>query len=240
MRIVITYCRIGIAAGLFLGAVTFSPVARAAEGDLVFGYTRLDVDAGASTHGDDVENWDGEGWSGTDYDRFWWKTLGETSAGSLETADVQLLYSHYIAKFWDLQGGYRHEFGPGRVNQAVISLQGLAPYWFETDAELFLGGPGTVGGRVRLAYELLWTQRLIMKPEFTLDWNAGADRAHGVGDGVRRIEFELQTRYEITREFAPYVALRYERDTGETADLVRASGGQPESIVLSAGLRLIL
>lgn len=241
MRIVSWCYRIGLASVALLATLAGSPAAQAAEGgDLAFNYTRLDLDAGASTRGADVENWDAEGWTGTDYNRLWWKTLGETNAGSLETGDVQLLYSRYIAKFWDLQGGYRHEFGPGRANQAVISFQGLAPYWFETDAELFLGGPGSVGGRMRLAYELLWTQRLITKPEFTLDWNAGSDRAHNVGDGVRRVEFELQTRYEITREIAPYVAFRYERDTGETARFVRASGGQPESIVFSAGLRLML
>lgn len=229
-----------VAAVVLAGAVGVTSAAPAAEGDLTFGYTRLNFDAGASVRGRDVENWDGEGWTGTDYDRFWWKSLGETSNGSLESGDVQLLYSRYIARFWDLQAGYRHQFGPGRADQAVISLQGLAPYWFEADAELFVGGPGAVGGRLRLDYELLWTQRLITRPEFTMDWSAGDDRVNNVGSGIRRVEVELQTRYEITREFAPYIALRYERDVGETAGLVRASGEQPESIVFSAGLRLML
>ena len=207
--------------------------------DLSFNYTRLDLDVGSSLRSEHVENWDGEGWIGTDYNRFWWKTLGETSAGSLESGDIQALYSQYIAQFWDLQGGYRHEFMPSRADQAVISLQGLAPYWFETDTELFLGGAGTVGGRIKLEYDLLWTQRLITRPELLVDWSVGSDRANKVGAGIRRAEFELQTRYEITRKIAPYVAIRYERELGETADLVRSEGKQPEAVVLSAGIRLI-
>lgn len=213
--------------------------ASAQEPDLIFSSTRIELDGGTSNRGQFVGNWVGDGWIGGDYNRFWWKTKGETAGRTLESGDLQLLYSHQIAPFWDLQAGYRREFRPSRANYGVIALLGLAPYWVETDFEVFLGGPGKVGGRLRLEHDLLWTQRIVTRPELTIDWSTGNDRRNGQGAGLRRVELELQTRYEIAREFAPYVAVRYVREFGQTARLTRKDGRDPQSFVFSLGLRLV-
>src|SRR6266851_345643 len=57
----------------------------------------------------------------------WMKTKGEVTAGTLDDGDLQLQYSRNILPYWDLQAGYRREFKPSPANQAVISLQGIAP-----------------------------------------------------------------------------------------------------------------
>lgn len=216
-----------------------SPTLAMEDSDLVFTYTRLEVDGGGSDRGRFTGNWVGDGWIGTDTDRFFWKTKGETTGDKLESGDLQLLYSRSIAPYWDLQGGYRREFRPSRADYAVMALHGITPYWFETDFELFFGGPGTVGGRLRVEHDLLWTQRIITRPELTLDWSVGDDRENGQGAGIRRVELEIQTRYEITREFAPYVAARYVRELGATERLTRDEGRDPQSFVLSLGVRLV-
>ena len=227
-------------AGVLVASLLVMPdePARAQEAELIFFSTRIELDGGVSDRGRFAGNWVGDGRIGTDEDRFWWKTKGEMAGGTLESADLQLLYSRMVAPYWDLQAGYRHEFRPSRANYAVLALVGLAPYWVETDFELFFGGPGDVGGRLRLEHDLMWTQRLITRGELTLDWSAGNDRRHGQGAGLRRGEFELQTRYEISREVAPYVAVRYAREFGETARLTRKDGRDPQSFVFSLGLRL--
>jgi copper resistance protein B len=211
----------------------------AEETDLVFHYTRLELDAGVSNRGQAVGNWVGNGWLGTDYNKIWMKTKGEVTAGTLDDGDLQIQYSRYIAPFWDLQAGYRREFKPSQANQAVISLQGIAPYWFETDAELFLGGPSTVGGRLRVEHDFIWTQRLITRPEVTVDWGVGNDPRNAVGKGLQRVELELQTRYEITRDFAPYFSARYERQVGQTSLFVHSKGESPEAFIFSLGLWLV-
>jgi copper resistance protein B len=45
-------------------------------------------------------------------------------------------------------------------------------------------------------------------------------------------------RYEITRKFAPYVDLVWERQLGETASITRAAGEDVENTTLRVGLRV--
>ena len=228
-----------VATGLFAASIMAAWPASAIEDNLIFSSTRIEVDGGQSDAGGFAGNWVGDGWIGTDYDRFWWKTKGESSGERVESGDLQLLYSRSIAPFWDLQAGYRREFRPSRADYGVLALLGLTPYWFETDFEIFLGGPGTVGGRLRVEHDLLWTQRLITRPELTIDWSTGGDRENGQGKGVQRVALELQTRYEIAREFAPYFAGRYVEELGSTARMTREEGGEPRSFVFSVGIRLV-
>jgi copper resistance protein B len=47
----------------------------------------------------------------------------------------------------------------------------------------------------------------------------------------------LRLRYEIRREFAPYVGVSYERSFGDTADFVRAHGESAGSTRFIVGLR---
>ena len=49
---------------------------------------------------------------------------------------------------------------------------------------------------------------------------------------------ELTLRYEITRKFAPFVRLEYERALGETAIIARAAGDDVNETSISAGLRV--
>ena len=52
----------------------------------------------------------------------------------------------------------------------------------------------------------------------------------------RKLGFRL--RYEIKREFAPYVGVSWNRKLGETADFVRDEGGDPGTFGLVGGLRM--
>jgi copper resistance protein B len=47
----------------------------------------------------------------------------------------------------------------------------------------------------------------------------------------------LRLRYDVRREFAPYLGVNYERSFGRTADLVRATGGEVEETTIVLGLR---
>ena len=59
----------------------------------------------------------------------------------------------------------------------------------------------------------------------------------GVGAGLSTIEAGLRLRYEIKREFAPYVGVQYERRVGNTADFARAAGEDVGGWAFLVGLR---
>ncbi len=183
---------------------------------------------------------DGQGWWGTDRNKLWVKTEIEYDfdADRIEEAEVQALWSRPIARYFDVQAGVRHDFQNGAERTfGVIGVEGLAPYWFEIDAALFISGEGDVSGRLEAEYDLLITQRLILQPRTELNFAVQSVDALGVGSGLSTAELGLRLRYEIKRQFAPYIGVNRTRSVGETADFVRTAGENPSAVSLVAGMR---
>ncbi len=187
----------------------------------------------------DSYSWEADAWYGDDYDKIWFKTEGEgLQDGDVEAAEVQLLYSHLISPFFDIQAGLRYDIrpDPGR-GYVVLGLQGLAPYWFETDTALFFSEDGDASFRGELEYELLFTQRLILTPQFEFTLAAQDVPEYGVGSGLTSTELGLRLRYEIKREFAPYIGVSYEQLYGDTKDFAEAEGEETSSTAFVVGIR---
>lgn len=181
------------------------------------------------------------GWVGGDYNRLWIYIEGnKPNGGKLEDADLQLLYGRLVAPFWDLQAGWRYakpiSSGPGR-NYAVFGVQGLAPYRFEVQAAAFVSERGDVSARAEIEYELLLTQRWILQPRFSTDVAVQEVKQQGIGRGINDITFGLRLRYEVEREFAPYLGVTWQKAFGGTADLARDRGAEVGGWSLVVGVR---
>jgi len=184
--------------------------------------------------------WDAQGWIGGDYNKFWFKTEGEGAQGvTPEDAEIQALYSRTISPFWDFQAGARYDIQPSPERaHAVIGIQGLAPQWFEVDATAFLSHRGDATFRLDIEYEWLLTQRLILQPRAAINAAAQAVQELGLGSGINNSELGLRLRYEIRREFSPYIGVSWKKTWGDTAALARADGAETSSLYFLAGLRL--
>lgn len=158
-----------------------------------------------------LAKWDIQNWYGTDEHKLWIKTEGDYSGdqGIFGRADLQVLYSRNIDTFWDFQIGARRAFEPERTFDAVLGFQGLAPYFVEVDSALFITQNGNVLGRLSLSRDLLLTQRLILQPRIEINIAARDIKNRGVKSGITEFESGLRLRYEIVREFAPYIGVDY-------------------------------
>ncbi len=183
--------------------------------------------------------WEAQGWVGGDYNKAWLKTEGEKLAGGkTEKAEVQLLLSHMVTDFFDVQTGLRYDPRPDQERGfAVFGLQGMAPYYIEIDTAAFLSNEGDLSARLKAEYELLLTQRLILQPSAEVNLSAQDTKARGIGVGVNDIELGLRLRYELRREFAPYIGVNWERKLGQTADIARRDGEDIDIPSLVAGIR---
>lgn len=183
--------------------------------------------------------WDAQGWIGTDDDKFWFKTEGERPVkGPFEQAELQLLYSWRISDFFDAQAGVRYDYKPSPQRSfGVLGIQGLAPYFFEIDGAVFLSHRGELSARFKGSYDLLITQRLILQPAAELNLALQDVKTRGVGRGLSDIELGLRLRYEIAREFAPYIGVNWDRKFGNTASFARSDGDSTSSFSLVAGIR---
>ena len=182
---------------------------------------------------------EGQAWIGQDLKKLWIKLDGEREDSETEELELQALYSKAIATYWDFQFGVREDFEPSPSRSwAVIGLQGLAPYFFEVDTALFVGESGRTALRLEAEYELLFTQRLILTPEFEVNLYGKNDRDTGRGSGLSDIEIGLRLRYELRREFAPYIGVNWTRKYGNSADFSRAAGDKVSDTQFVLGVRM--
>lgn len=183
---------------------------------------------------------DGSAWYGGDINRVVLKTEveGGFQGEGVESAEMQALYSRAVGPFTDIQLGARYDFepDPSRV-YATVGFETLAPGFFDVEGALFLSDKGDLLGRLEGYYDQRITQRLILQPEGEINFALQDVRENGIGSGISDIELGLRLRYEVKREFAPYVGVSYERKFGDTARFARAQGEGASSTSLVLGVR---
>ena len=171
--------------------------------------------------------------------RLWVKSEAEYAfdEDAFEELQVQALYSRAIGPFFDLQAGVRFDPEPDTRGHLVVGVQGLAPYMFHVDSALFLSDRGDLTARIEGEYDQRITQKLILQPRIEAEFAAQDIPERGIGAGITKVEPGVRLRYEIEREFAPYVGIEYEAKLGETADIARAAGEDAAGFKLLIGLR---
>ena len=191
-------------------------------------------------NGRDGYRWDGEAWYGGDINRLFVKTEGEGTFGKgIESAEVQALYSRAIGPYFNLQGGVRQDLGPSpKRTYATVGFEGLAPGQFELSGAAFLSNKGDLLGRLEGYYDQHVTQRLILQPRAELNFTAQDVPENRIGSGLSNAELGLRLRYEIRREFAPYIGVSWDRKAGDTARFARAAGEDVTNKSIVAGVRV--
>ncbi|MDM8192595.1 copper resistance protein B [Pseudomonas koreensis] len=183
--------------------------------------------------------WDLSGWIGGDTDRLWLRSEGERNNGKTEDAEIQALWGHAISPWWDVVGGVRQDLKSGAPQTwAAFGVQGMALYNFEAEATAFLGEGGQSAVRLEGDYDILLTNRLILQPTAELNIYGKNDPQRGIGSGLSNTEAGLRLRYEIRREFAPYIGVTWNRTYGNTADYAREEDEDRSEARLVLGVRL--
>jgi copper resistance protein B len=180
--------------------------------------------------GADGAFWDAQGQYGNDFNKLVVRTEGNWESATQAQGRVELLWDRIISRWWSLQAGGRYDFGdgPGR-GWAAFGIAGLAPYWINVEATMYLGDAGTVAARVKAETDLLMTQRLILQPELELNAYSRSDSALNQGAGLSELQAGLRLRYAIRREVAPYVGIAWTRRFAEL----------PNALQWVAGIRML-
>jgi copper resistance protein B len=185
--------------------------------------------------------WDGEAWIGTDMNKLWFKSEGFVENGKASDGITEALYDRPIPhlRYFDVQAGFRYDLdsNPGRT-WGAIGIEGLAPNFFGFEPTFYFSDRGRIAGRVNGSYDLLITNRLILQPQFELNFYSKRDPSRGTGSGLSELDTGLRLRYEISRKFAPYIGVTYAGKFGETADFTRAEGGIVHDVRFIFGIRV--
>ena len=223
--------------------MSYREMARMMDMDDTAAFGKLVADQFEWRHGDGSEGpaWDVQGWYGTDYNKLWVKTEGVRLGSITEDGRAELLWDRIFSRWWSMQAGMRHDLGEGPSrNWLALGVQGLAPYFFQIEATGYVGDAGRTAARFRAEYELLFTQRMILQSEFEVNAYGKDDPERHIGAGFSDLQLGLRLRYEIRREFAPYLGVAWFRRLGKTADLAREAGQDPSVLQFVAGIRFWL
>lgn len=187
---------------------------------------------------------DAQGYIGKDLNKFWFKAEGEVLTAETEgEIEFQGLYSRAITAYFDVQAGIRYDVAYTAGNSqsrgfAVLGLQGLAPYLFEVDGSVAVSEAGDISASLEAEYDFPITQRLWGQPRLETSVAVQEVPEWGVGSGFNDVQLGFRLRYEIVREFAPYLGISWNRQLGQTADFVRDEGGDPGTFGLVGGVRM--
>ncbi|HQU16194.1 MAG: hypothetical protein B7Z66_09315 [Chromatiales bacterium 21-64-14] len=247
MRRPIQWYAAALALGLLLGPVAYAQQPtkpgwpQPVQNNLPYSYWALNQNELRTWDGNSTYRWEGEGWYGGNINRAWFKTEGnlDTTTGKVDEGELQALYSRAITRYFDLQTGVRYDFKPGPSRGwGAFGVQGLAPYFFEVAATGFVSNDGYFAARLEGSYDLLITQRLILQPQAELNFYTKSDPRRRIGSGLESLDSGLRLRYEIRRQFAPYIGVTYEKKYGRSADYARQDGASVEDLRFVTGIRL--
>jgi copper resistance protein B len=181
--------------------------------------------------GDESERllaWNGDAFVGTDELKLRWLGEGEydTATRKFEGLENRLVIQSPVSTFFDMKGGVRLDTpkGPDRW-YGVMGVTGLAPQWFEIDADFFVSETGDTSARLDVEYELLITNYLILTPSAEINVAFSGDPEIGIGSGISDIEAGMRLGYDlIDRSISPYFGVVYERKLGQTENIASSEG----------------
>lgn len=223
---------------LLAGCLLSTSVFAMGEDDPIVAKFMIDQLETRVVDGDDPTVFEGKFWIGKDFNKFVVKADVEQVKNVTHELELQALYSRAVDPYWDFQIGVRQDQKPTpNKNWFVVGFEGLAPYWFEIDTALFVGEKDQLGLRFSAEYEWMLTQRWVLSPELEFNMYSKDDEARGMGSGLSDSQLGLRLRYEIKREFAPYIGINWTNKYGNAATFAKNEGEKVSSTHFVAGIR---
>ncbi len=187
---------------------------------------------------DNTLAWDSQVNLSTDLHGLTLESEGERVKGDTEEHEMHLYYSRALSPFWDLQVGWRGDLHPDpRRHWFMVGVEGEAPFFIETEAQLYFGDNGRTALSIEAEKEIMLTQKWYLTPEVTASFHGHNDRETGTGSGLSTLETAIRLVYDVTPQFSPYIGIEWEKKYGNTADFARMEGEGTESTHFLVGIR---
>ncbi len=235
--------KLGVFGGGIIAALLSFSLGAKAEHHVFYGIQMEQFEYRSGDESEKLFVWDGDAFIGTDELKVRWQGEGERdlSADFYESLENRVVLQTPISDFFDAKAGVRLDSPEGTDRwYGTVGVMGLAPQWFEVDADLFVSETGDGSARLDIEYEGLITNRLILTPSVEINAAFSEDRELEVGKGLSAIELGLRLSYDlIDRSVSPYIGVAYERKLGDTADFSRNDGEDYEATFVVAGVRLM-
>ena len=215
---------------------------RQEHGGQIFQSTRLEAQWLDSNHGQGALKTEIESRIGTDENKLLIQAqINQVEAQQADYA-AKILYSRNIAAYWDLQAGLRYRNDHKKILDqdqfdAVFGVQGLAPYFFETEMYSFLGSDDRYSLSLDSERDVLLSQKWILKPYFNADVILSDHSKYALQSGLSQLSVGLEMRFEITKKVMPYIDLSYTYQKGSKETQWQMQTASDKYVNYGAGIR---
>ncbi|MDA7817280.1 copper resistance protein B [Sulfurimonas sp.] len=158
-------------------------------------------------------SWDSDISIGYSLNKIIFYSEGEDTKYASSESENQLVYSHAISPYLDIQAGIAYDnTDESDYTWGVIALSGMLPYFVEIRAALLIGNNENIGLRLEADYEALITQKLILMPTISTSIYSKDVASMELIKGVHDITIGVRLKYELKREFAPYFGFEWSKN----------------------------
>ena len=169
---------------------------------------------------DNPIDWDVDFFIGNDLNKIYFSSEGTSIKSDIDETENSIVYSRAISSFWDYQIGLAYDTTESDEQLWFITgFQGLAPYFFEIKIDLLVNDDENIGLRADIDYDFLLTQQVILTPSLETAFYSKNNEKMELGSGLSSTKLGLRLRYEVTREFAPYIGVSWNKTYGNTKEL---------------------
>lgn len=185
--------------------------------------------------------------TGSDENKMFFKAHIDKHESKQADYALKLLYSRMISDFWDAQMGVRYraeeverdhqDFDHEEKLDAVVGMHGLAPYFFETDAYVYVGEDNYAGMSLETERDLLLTQRLVVQPYLNIEAVFSDRSKYAKKTGLSSVTTGIETRYEINKNIMPYIDVAYEYTKGKDATAWQMATDAKKGWLYGVGVR---
>jgi len=190
----------------------------------------------------DVAEWEIDTWIGRDFQKLWIKTEGEYASedgeSEIESAQIELLYGRTVSAYWDQQFGIRTDIEPDNGRHwLAFGYRGLAPGFWEIDANVYLGEESSSQLNVEIEKELMLTQRWVITPEFEFTINGNTNHDFEEGSGLDNVILGARIGYETkNRKLQPFIGVEGKQFFGTTKNIRKTLGKDTNNFSVIAGI----
>jgi len=182
-----------------------------------------------------------KGLFGGDYNKIeFYMNEAEINKGMVENADLDLFYWRLISQFWVVKGGVNYVYRPARTPylQPGLGLEGLMPYFIDTDARLYYHN-GSAKLDLELSRDTQITHHFFVRTEIRGIFATKTVSHDEIGSGLNEFEFDFQPYYQINPAIAVYLQYQSIGHYGETQRLLQQENEPTSENRYSVGVSLL-
>lgn len=162
----------------------------------------------------------------------------EIRQGVIDNANLDIFYWHAISQFWAIKGGINYVYRPAAYFQPGIGIEGLAPYFIETDIRAYYHN-GSSKLDVDLTRDTQIAHNFFIRTEVEGLFASKTAARDLVGSGFNELQLTLRPYYQINPMLAIYLQYQHTGNYGKTRQLFQENNLSTNDNTYSLGLSFL-